>query len=219
MKQLLKRASCAMIVCAGLAFGAPAAKVYSDDKQPRLSQITVDQLTDQQKPLADEIMKVSKIGLRGPNNSMLRSPVMGDRLFKLIDYLRFNTSVPRRLNEFAILIQARLWTSQIEWVAHESLALKEGLSQSTIDALKQGKRPTSMQPDEAAVYDFSMELSTKHEVSDATYKRLRDIFTEQQVVDLIAVNGTYTTLAMFLSAAEEGLPAGTPPALKPLHMR
>jgi 4-carboxymuconolactone decarboxylase len=219
MKQLLKWASCTVIACAGLALAAPSAKVYSDDKPPRLPQIAVDQLTDQQKPLADEILKVSKIGLRGPNNSMLRSPVMGDRLFKLIDYLRFNSSVPRRLNEFAILIQARLWTSQIEWVAHEPLALKEGLSQATIDALKQGKRPTSMQPDEAAVYDFCMELSTKHEVSDATYKRLRDIFTEQQVVDLVAVNGTYVTLAMFLDAAEDGLPAGTPQALKPLRVR
>lgn len=219
MKKSLKLAAYLAVVCAGLALAAPMQKVYSDDKQPRLTQLTVDQLTDQQKPLADEIMKVSKIGLRGPNNSMLRSPVMGDRLFKLIDYLRFNTSVPRRLNEFAILIQARLWTSQIEWVAHESLALKEGLSQSTIDDLKQGKRPSSMQPDEAAVYDFCMELSTKHEVSDATYKRLRDIFSEQQVVNLIAVNGTYTTLAMFLSAAEDGLPAGTPPALKPMRVR
>lgn len=219
MKQSVKLASCMAIVCAGLTLSAPAARVYSDDKQPRLPQITVDQLTDQQKPLADEILKVSKIGLRGPNNSMLRSPVMGDRLFKLIDYLRFNTSVPRRLNEFAILIQARLWTSQIEWVAHEPLALKAGLAQSTIDDLKHGKRPASMQPDEAAVYDFCMELSTKHEVSDATYKRLRDIFTEQQVVDLIAVDGTYTTLAMFLDAAEEGLPPGTPPALKPMRVR
>ncbi|MGD0909393.1 MAG: carboxymuconolactone decarboxylase family protein [Candidatus Acidiferrales bacterium] len=219
MKHWVKWASCMAIVCAGLALATPPTKVYSDDKQPRLPQITVDQLNDQQKPLADEILKVSKIGLRGPNNSMLRSPVMGDRLFKLIDYLRFNTSVPRRLNEFAILIQARLWTSQIEWVAHEPLALKEGLSRSTIDALKQGKRPASMQPDEGAVYDFCMELSTKHEVSDATYKRLREIFTEQQVVDLVAVNGTYVTLAMFLDAAEEGLPAGTPPALKPMRVR
>jgi 4-carboxymuconolactone decarboxylase len=85
-----------------------------------------------------------------------------------------------------------------------------------IDDLKAGKRPKAMQPDEAAIYDFSMELSNKHEVSDATYKRVRDIFTEQQVVDLEAVNGTYVTLAMMLNAAQDGLPAGTPPVLPPL---
>ena len=204
------------VVAAGLAFAFPSTKVYSADKQPRLPQLQLEQLTDQQRPLADEIMKVSSIGLRGPNNSMLRSPVMGMRLFQLIDYLRFNTSVPRRLNEFVILIQARLWTSQVEWKAHEGLALKAGLSQSVIDDLKAGKRPKAMQPDEAAIYDFSMELSNKHEVSDFTYKRVRDIFTEQQVVDLEAVNGTYVTLAMMLNAAQDGLPAGTPPVLPPL---
>ena len=204
------------VVAAALVFAFPATRVYSADKQPRISQLEMDQLTAEQRPLADEIMKVSSIGLHGPNNSMLRSPVMGERLFQLIDYLRFKTSVPRRLNEFVILIQARLWTSQVEWKAHEGLALKAGLSQSVIDDLKAGKRPKAMQPDESAIYDFSMELSIKHEVSDATYKRVRDIFSEQQVVDLEAVNGTYVTLAMMLNAAQDGLPAGTPPVLPPL---
>jgi 4-carboxymuconolactone decarboxylase len=219
MKQWMALCMSLSSVAAALAFAFPATRVYSADKQPRLPQLELDQLTAEQRPLADEIMKVSSIGLRGPSNSMLRSPVMGDRLFQLIDYLRFKTSVPRRLNEFVILIQARLWTSQVEWKAHESLALKAGLSQSVIDDLKQGKRPKAMQPDEAAIYDFSMELSTKHEVSDATYKRVRDIFTEQQVVDLEAVNGTYVTLAMMLNAAEDGLPPGTPPVLAPLPKR
>jgi 4-carboxymuconolactone decarboxylase len=203
-------------VAAALGFAFPATSVHSADKQPRISQLEMDQLTAEQRPLADEIMKASSIGLRGPNNSMLRSPVMGERLFQLIDYLRFKTSVPSRLNEFVILIQARLWTSQVEWKAHEGLALKAGLSQSVIDDLKAGKRPKAMQQDEAAIYDFSMELSNKHEVSDTTYKRVRDIFSEQQVVDLEAVNGTYVTLAMMLNAAQDGLPAGTPPVLPPL---
>jgi 4-carboxymuconolactone decarboxylase len=216
MKHWMALCSIFAVVAAALAFAYPATRVYSADKQPRISQLEMDQLTAEQRPLADEIMKVSSIGLRGPNNSMLRSPVMGERLFQLIDYLRFKTSVPRRLNEFVILIQARLWTSQVEWKAHEGLALKAGLSQSVIDDLKVGKRPKAMQPDEAAIYDFSMELSNKHEVSDATYKRVRDIFTEQQVVDLEAVNGTYVTLAMMLNAAQDGLPAGTPPVLPPL---
>ena len=103
-------------------------------------QLTMEQLNDAQRPLGEKIMKVSSIGLSGPYNSMLRSPVMGERLFMLLDYLRFNTSVPRRLNEFAIMIQARLWTSQVEWRAHYPLALKAGLSKAVADDLAQGKR-------------------------------------------------------------------------------
>ncbi len=97
-----------MAAGAALALTAPTAKVYSADKEQRFPQLKLEQLNDQQRPFADEILKVSSIGITGPYNSMLRSPVMGQRLFNLLDYVRFNTSVPRKLNEFAILIQARL---------------------------------------------------------------------------------------------------------------
>ncbi len=204
---------------AALAFLGPIAQVFSSEKEPRFQQLKMEELNDQQRPLAEAIMKVSSVGLSGPYNSLLRSPVMGERVFQLLDYLRFNTSVPRKLNEFAILIEARLWTSQVEWYAHYPLAIKAGLSEAVAADLKEGKRPASMQPDEAAVYDLCMELATKHTVSDATFKRARQLFSEQQVVDLIAVSGTYITLAMMLSAAEEGVPAGKTPPLQPLPSR
>ena len=75
-------------------------------------------------------------------------------LVLLLGYLRFHTSVPTRLNEFAILIQGRLWTAQIEWIAHYPLAIKAGLSESVAEDLRQGKRQAAMKPDEAVVYDF-----------------------------------------------------------------
>lgn len=180
------------------------------DRGQRFPQLTMDQLTDAQRPVAQEIMKVSSSGLGGPYNSMLRSPVMAERMFNMLDYVRFHSTLPRRLNEFAILIQARLWKSQVEWVAHYPLAAKAGLSESVVDDLEAGRRPKKMKPDEAVVYDFCIELSTKHAVSDSTWNRTRAIFSEQQVVDLIAVNGTYVTTAMFLSVSQQSAPPGSP---------
>jgi ABC-type bacteriocin/lantibiotic exporter with double-glycine peptidase domain len=87
-------------------------------------------------------------------------------------------------------------------------AEKAGLSPQIIAELKANKRPANMQPDEAAVYDFVMELSTRHEVSDATFARAKMLLGEQQVVDLTAVTGTYATIAMLLAMAEEGVPPG-----------
>src|SRR3977135_932412 len=188
-----------------LALTIPTATVYSADKEPRFPQLKMEQLNEQQRPFADEIMKVSSIGITGPYNSMLRSPIMGQRLFNLLDYVRFNTAVRRKLNEFAILIQARLWTSQVEWYAHYPLAIKAGLPEAVAADLKQGKRPTTMKPGEAAVYDLRMELSTTHAVSDATFKKAKEMLGEQQLVDLVVLSGTYVTVAMLLSAAEEGV--------------
>jgi 4-carboxymuconolactone decarboxylase len=177
----------------------------------RFPQLKIEQLTAEQRPVAEEILKVSSVGLAGPYNPLLRSPLLADRMLKLLDYLRFNTSMPRRLNEFAILIQARLWTSQVEWYAHHPLAIKAGLSESVAADLKEGRRRAAMQPDEAVVYDFCMELSTKHTVTDATFKRAREIFTEQQVVDLVAVSGTYVAVAMLLETGKEPAPGGATP--------
>jgi 4-carboxymuconolactone decarboxylase len=185
-------------------------------KEPRFVQLRMEDLNEQQRPLAEEIMKISSLGIGGPYNALLRSPVMAERMFKLLDYLRFNTSVPRKLNEFAILIVARQWTSQVEWYAHYPLAIKAGLSEAVAADLKEGKRPVAMQPDEAATYDFLIELSTRHEVSDATFNRLRGVLSEQQIVDLVTVSGTYVSVAMLLSAAEQGVPAGKTPPLEPL---
>jgi 4-carboxymuconolactone decarboxylase len=106
----------------------------------RFPQLTMEQLTPRQKALAQEILKVSSAGIGGPYNALLRSPEMAERAFNLLDYLRFKTSVPRPLNEFAILIQARLATAQYEWWAHYPLALKAGLPALIADALKEGRR-------------------------------------------------------------------------------
>jgi 4-carboxymuconolactone decarboxylase len=195
---------------AAIGLNAPAIS-----KEPRFPQLTMDELNDHQRPLGEQIMKVSSVGISGPYNPMLRSPVFGQKMFDLLYYLRWQTSVPLRLNEFAILITGRLWRSQVEWYAHAPLAAKAGLSEQIIADLKANKRPENMQPDEAAVYDFVMELSTKHEVSDETFNRAKSILGEQQVVDLTAVTGTYVTVAMILAMAEQGVPAGKEPPFKP----
>jgi 4-carboxymuconolactone decarboxylase len=184
-------------------------------KEPRFPQLAMDQVDDRQRPLAEQIMKVSAVGLGGPYNSLLRSPVLGQRMFDLLHYLRWQTSVPLKLNELAILIIGRQWRSQIEWFAHAPLAIKAGLSPAIVAELKTNKRPLNMPPEESAVFDFVTELTTRHLVSDETFNRTRDLLGEQQLVDLTAVAGTYITIAMILAMAEQGLPPGLESPFKP----
>jgi 4-carboxymuconolactone decarboxylase len=116
--------------------------------------------------------------------------------------------VPLKLNEFAILIIARQWRSQVEWFAHAPLAIKAGLSPDIVAELKTSKRPSNMPPEESAVYDFVTELTTGHEVSDETFNRAKALLGEQQIVDLTAVAGSYITAAMILAMSETGVPPG-----------
>jgi 4-carboxymuconolactone decarboxylase len=198
-------------------------------KAPRFAQLTVDQMTEAQKRAAEQILTSSQRAdgpagrymtssgqFPGPYNFLLRSPELAVRWRQLAEYLRFETSLPLRLNELAILIQARFWTAQFEWWAHYPLALRAGVPQSIADDLKVGKRPAGMQPDEEAVYEFCVELMREHHVADATFATLKAQFTEQQIADLVAVTGFYATVSMILNTVEAPLPTGEALPLAPL---
>jgi 4-carboxymuconolactone decarboxylase len=218
MEEIMQHASVWMsslvLAAAGGWFAAAMFAGPAASKEPRFPQLTMDQLDEKQKPLGEQIMKVSSVGLGGPYNPMIRSPMLGQRLYDLFYYLRWQTSVPTKLNEFAILIIGRQWRSQVEWFAHAPLAAKAGLSADIIAELKAGKRPSGMAEDEAVVYDFVTELTTTQKVSDETYARAKKVFNDQQIVDLTAVAGNYVMVAMILAMAEETVPPGKEPPFK-----
>src|SRR5436305_9442642 len=203
------------LAAAGGWLGASLIAATARGKEPRFPQLTMEQLNEQQRPLGEQVMKVSSVGLAGPYNPMMRSPVLGQRLFDLYHYLRWETSVPTKLNEFAILIIGRQWRSQVEWYAHAPLAQKAGLSPEIIAELKASRRPSGMAEDEAVVYDFVTELTTTQKVSDETYARVKKVFNDQQIVDLTAVAGNYVMVAMMLAMAEESTPPGKEAPFKP----
>jgi 4-carboxymuconolactone decarboxylase len=129
------------------------------------------------------------------------------------EYLRYKSAIGQRLSEFAILITARKWDAQGEWLAHEALAAKAGIATATIADLKQGRRPGGMQEDEALVYQFLTELHATKTVSDATFAAAKTKFGEQGVIDLTTVSGYYTMLAMILGVAGNPVPSGIAPPL------
>ena len=205
----MSKAAALRRLLAGLA--PPAAQ----GREPRFPPLTDKDLTEQQRPLAERIRRISSVGIGGPYNPLLRSPPLTEKMLDLLDYLRWNSSLPPRLSEFAILIQGRLWRSQVEWFAHEPLALKAGLRPEILADLKANRRPRDMKPDEAAVYDLSMELATKHAVSDETFLHARSLLNDQQIVDLVGLSGTYVTVAMLLATGDEGVPPSKAPPFKP----
>jgi len=204
-------------------------KTETHAKDPRrFKLIPLENLTPEQRVLAEAIrsgpraaMKssaASKPGpLGGPFNVWLRSPGMGNIIQQLGAEIRFRSSLPSKLNEMAILITARKWTSQYEWFAHHKVAMEAGLDPAIAQDIAQGRRPAKMSGDEAIVYDFSRELHETQTVSDAAYKAALDRFGERGVVDLIAVNGFYVLVSMCLNVDRTPLPGGEKLPLEPLR--
>jgi len=159
-------------------------------------------MTQEQKDAVAEITAGPRGKLIGPFIPALRSPQFMRRLQKLGEYLRYSSALGPKLGEMAILITARFWAQQFEWDTHQPLALKAGLSQQTIDAIAEGRRPPNMAEAEALVYDFLTELQRNHRVSDDTYERAVKTFGEQGVIDMTGTLGYYSTLAMIMNVAQ-----------------
>lgn len=193
----------------------------------RFKLIPLDQLTAEQQTLSEAIKSgpraklassgASKPGpLGGPFNVWLRSPGIGNLVQQLGEEIRFRSSLAGKLNELAILVTARHWTSQYEWFAHHKLALEGGLDPKIAEDIAQGRRPQGMDADETLVYEFSRELHEKQGVGDDLYARAIARFGERGVVDLISVNGFYVLVSMCLNVDGTPLPPGTPLPLPPL---
>ncbi len=193
----------------------------------RFDLLPVENLTPGQRALYDAIRSgprakiaisgASKPGpLGGPFNVWLRSPGIGDCVQRLGEEIRFRSTLPSKLNEMAIMVTARFWTSQYEWYAHCKLALNAGLDPAIANDIAEGRRPANMDADEAIIYDFSRELHEQQGVRDATYKMALDRFGERGVFDLIAVNGFYSLVSMCLNVDRTPLPDGESLPLKKL---
>jgi len=182
-----------------------------DLRGDRFKPLTWEQLNPAQKTMVNDLLAGKRTSLSGPFNVFLRSPEMGNLAQKLGEYVRFKSAVPRKLNEMAIIMTAKWWSSPYEWTAHKTAAQQAGLSDAIIDAIQAGRRPPSMQKDEAVVYDFCSELRERRRVSDATFKAAIDLLGEQGVVDVIAAMGYYDLVAMALNVDRYPLPEGTPP--------
>ena len=216
-----------LVVCAAaLAVVGIAAAQAPDAQRPdprtlllrgdRFKPLIYDEMTPAQKTMIDHLLSGPRAGANGPFNVLLRSPEMGDLAQQFGASTRFKTSVSPKLNELAIIITARYWTSQYEWQAHHRAALQAGLSPAIADAIAQGSRPAGMQKDEEAVYNFCSELLNSKQVGDVTFNAAKDAVGERGVVDLIGVMGWYNTVSMLLNTDRYPVPEGTQPELKPL---
>ena len=181
--------------------GAPGA-------QERLPTIPPASYSAEQRQAAAEFEAARKAPVFGPFEPLMYSPTVMNDARALGDYLRFKPSIGTTLSELVILVTARAWSQDYEWYFHYPIALKAGIRAELADAIGAGRRPTAMTEDESIVYDFSTELNRDKFVSDATFARAEKRFGKQGVVDLTAISGYYTLLAMELNVARYPVPEG-----------
>ena len=186
------------------------------DDTMRFPPLKAEELNPAQKAWADAITAPPRHAkfTNPPYRAYIRSPDLAPRLTALTEYLRWNTSLPPRLSELAILITARQWTAQYEWFAHYTLALKGGLDPKIVGDIAAGNRPANMKDDEAALYDLAMALYRDKKVTDAVYRAALDKFGERGIMDIIGIIGYYDLVSMTLITMQAAAPNDSVPPLQ-----
>jgi len=192
----------------------PAKKSAKKTPPPRLPILSEDQLAPAQRALLQSIRsgpRGSTTTIRGPFAVFLHAPAFGELAQRLGGHCRFNTGVPPRLSEFAILVTARLWRAQYEWFAHVPQAERAGVKPETIRDLHRGRVPKAAPKDERTIYDFVQELYKTRRVSDKTFARVRALLGDAATVELVGILGYYVLISMILNVFRMSPPPGEAP--------
>ncbi|HTS42568.1 MAG TPA: carboxymuconolactone decarboxylase family protein [Xanthobacteraceae bacterium] len=184
-------------------------------KRPRyrLKDIPDEQMNEPQRALRDAIFagpRGKRPKLNGPFAIWLHAPHLGLVAQALGAHVRFKTSLPPRLSEFAILTTGQFWRAQYEWFAHAPMAERAGVLPKTIADLKAGRVPKSAPKDERALYDFIKELYRARRVSDRTYDRAHKILGDAGMVEFVATLGYYVLISMTLNVFHAQVPEEAP---------
>ncbi len=183
---------------------------------PRIPLVDPASMTPEQRRVYDAVVAGPRGELRGPLRAALHRPDLADKWHQFGELLRFRTSLPPRLSELAILVTARACNCQVEWYIHEMMARKAGLAGAVIDDLRVGRRPSALDADERAIYDYADALNRTKHVPEAIYRGALERWDVVGVVELTALIGYYTMVAMTLNAHEIPLPDGAVPPLEPV---
>lgn len=154
--------------------------------------------------------------VRGPFVALIHHPELARRIQALGEHLRWKGKLPVRTLELAVLLTARRWTCQHEWFMHEKLARDAGLEPAIIDAIAAGRQPENLSPADAAVYAFCRDAHTSGRVGDGAFHAVRERHGLDGALELLAVCGYYSMMAMVLNTAGLPLPGDAAAPLEPL---
>jgi 4-carboxymuconolactone decarboxylase len=206
-----------LITAAGVSYGQSLPSDIYKDSLSRFPVVKREQMDDKGKKAYDVIAggPGKTVLPTGPAAIGLYSPGVYEPMRMLNDYLRKDSMLGERLGELAILVAAREVDEQYVWGAHEPAALKIGISQTVIDAIKYGREVSGLEEKEAAIIRFGRQLFREKKISSDVFAKTVELFGRQGIVELTALMGDYQLDGLLLKMADQHLPPDRKALLPP----
>lgn len=188
-----------------------AATQIAPEGGARIPLLSAEEMSPEQRSLHDEVVSGPRGQMIGPLRAAIHSPELAVRWSRLGEFLRFDTCLPKGLNELAIVVTARRWSAQVEWWVHARVAIENGIDPDVIAAIQGLAAPVFAAHDQYEVYEFVRQLQQTGQVSEEAYGAVLARWGVRGTVELTAVVGYYTMVAMTLNAHCLPVPDGSEP--------
>ena len=165
----------------------------------RLKNLDYSDMNSEQKKIYDDIASGPRGSVRGPLAVWMHRAGLADKAQSLGAYCRYSSSLDPLLSEFAICLIARIWGSGYEWKVHSKIAIDAGVDQDVIQSISLGKKPSLMNEEQQAIYEFTMTLNKYKKISDDLYNETYRILGKDRIIDLVGILGYYTLISMTIN--------------------
>lgn len=169
-----------------------------------------DAFDPQQRSIHDEIV-ATRGSIDGPFLAWLLVPGLAEPAQRLGAFCRYQTSLPRVESELLILVVAAQLRCVGEQQIHEPIALSVGLASQTVNAIRSGVRPGLSDPRHRLLYQVARCLLKKCRIPKRLYALATGCFGEEALVEIVAVVGYYSMVAITLNAFEMRVQASPGP--------
>ncbi|KII90356.1 hypothetical protein PLICRDRAFT_529252 [Plicaturopsis crispa FD-325 SS-3] len=135
--------------------------------------------------------------------ALLHAPAVADGWNAFLGAIRTRTSLAADVRELAICAVAVVNGANYEWDHHAPLAEEAGLTRDALDSLKRGET-LGLNEKQAVVVEYAREMTANVKVADELFQKLKDLFTDKEVVELTATVAAYNCVSRFLVALDVG---------------
>ena len=183
----------------------------------RLRPLPPEELSPEQKRVAEKISRQRGAPVRGPFAALLRTPELAEPFADFVDLSlsEERSRLPLRLKELAIIVIARGFSANYEWFIHAPRAARHGIDRQAIEDVRLRRAPRGLKEDEALVHDLVREVVETRRLGEAAYRAAVDSLGEEGVIELAVLVGFYHAVSVVLNVFDVEAPEGPPRPLGP----
>ena len=167
----------------------------------RLPALMPDELSEKQRSVYEAVKNGPRGDIPLPFRIMLHQPDILADFQSLGISLIHNGALSKKTTELIVLVTAKHFASEYVLDVHVAAATKAGLTQSAINAIMEGSRPSFESYGDDVIYRFCIGLLSGVGIDENDFIQIKNEHGANGIINIIGLIGYYTTLSALMKVA------------------